>query len=152
MRRAASSSRSTTGCSKASACADETTPTLAAPQSGRASGLGRPRAAGMQEQRVKICGFVGFGEVASRFAKRLHERGATVIAYDVFLDRPAGRDALVARAAGTPVEFSALPQMIARADIVLSTVTTDVALAAAKQCVPLLRKRQIYVDLNATAP
>jgi len=106
----------------------------------------------MQEQRVKICGFVGFGEVASRFAKRLHERGATVIASDVFLDRPAGRDALVARAAGTPVEFSALRRMIARADIVLSTVTTDVALAAAKQCVPLLRKRQIYVDLNATAP
>jgi phosphoglycerate dehydrogenase-like enzyme len=37
---------------------------------------------------LTICGFLGFGEVASRFAQRLHERGARVLAYDVLLDRP----------------------------------------------------------------
>ena len=101
---------------------------------------------------MTICGFLGFGEVASRFAQRLHERGARVLAYDVLLDRPGGRDVLVSRAIGPAPDFLALPELTARADIVLSTVTTDVALSAAKTCVPLLRAGQVYVDLNATSP
>jgi 3-hydroxyisobutyrate dehydrogenase-like beta-hydroxyacid dehydrogenase len=101
---------------------------------------------------LTICGFLGFGEVASRFAQRLHERGARVLAYDVLLDRPGGRDVLVSRAIGPAPDFPALPELTARADIVLSTVTTDVALSAAKTCVPLLRAGQVYVDLNATSP
>jgi len=101
---------------------------------------------------LTICGFLGFGEVASRFAQRLHERGARVLAYDVLLDRPGGRDVLVSRAIGPAPDFPALPELTAQADIVLSTVTTDVALSAAKACVPLLRAGQVYVDLNATSP
>ena len=101
---------------------------------------------------MTICGFLGFGEVASRFAQRLHERGARVLAYDVLLDRPGGRDVLVSRAVGAPPDLLPLPDVTAQADIVLSTVTTDVALSAAKACVPLLRAGQVYVDLNATSP
>jgi 3-hydroxyisobutyrate dehydrogenase-like beta-hydroxyacid dehydrogenase len=101
---------------------------------------------------LTICGFLGFGEVASRFAQRLHERGARVLAYDVLLDRPGGRDVLVSRAVGAPPDLLPLPDVTAQADIVLSTVTTDVALSAAKACVPLLRAGQVYVDLNATSP
>jgi 3-hydroxyisobutyrate dehydrogenase-like beta-hydroxyacid dehydrogenase len=101
---------------------------------------------------LTICGFLGFGEVASRFAQRLHERGARVLAYDVLLDRPGGRDVLVSRAIGPAPDFLALPELTAQADIVLSTVTTDVALSAATACVPLLRAGQVYVDLNATSP
>jgi 3-hydroxyisobutyrate dehydrogenase-like beta-hydroxyacid dehydrogenase len=101
---------------------------------------------------LTICGFLGFGEVASRFTQRLHDRGARVLAYDVLLDRPGGRDVLVSRAIGPAPDFPALPELTARADIVLSTVTTDVALSAAKTCVPLLRAGQVYVDLNATSP
>jgi 3-hydroxyisobutyrate dehydrogenase-like beta-hydroxyacid dehydrogenase len=101
---------------------------------------------------LTICGFLGFGEVASRFAQRLHERGARVLAYDVLLDRPGGRDVLVSRAIGPAPDFLALPELTAQADIVLSTVTTDVALSAATTCVPLLRAGQVYVDLNATSP
>ena len=101
---------------------------------------------------MTICGFLGFGEVASRFAQRLHERGARVLAYDVLLDRPGGRDVLVSRAVGAPPDLLPLPDVTAQADIVLSTVTTDVALSAAKTCVPLLRAGQVYVDLNATSP
>ena len=101
---------------------------------------------------MTICGFLGFGEVASRFAQRLHERGARVLAYDVLLDRPGGRDVLVSRAIGPAPDFLALPELTAQADIVLSTVTSDVALSAATACVPLLRAGQFYVDLNATSP
>ena len=42
--------------------------------------------------------------------------------------------------------------MTAQAEIVLSTVTTDVALSVAKDCVGLLHASQVYVDLNATSP
>jgi 3-hydroxyisobutyrate dehydrogenase-like beta-hydroxyacid dehydrogenase len=101
---------------------------------------------------LTICGFLGFGEVASRFTQRLHERGARVLAYDVLLDRPGGRDVLVSRAVGAPPDLLPLPDVTAQADIVLSTVTTDVALSAATACVPLLRAGQVYVDLNATSP
>jgi 3-hydroxyisobutyrate dehydrogenase-like beta-hydroxyacid dehydrogenase len=95
---------------------------------------------------------VGFGEVASRFGEALTESGALVLAYDVLLDRSDGAQALTARARGKPPAFIPLAKMLATVDIVLSTVTTDVALAAARSCVPYLRKGQAFVDLNATAP
>jgi 3-hydroxyisobutyrate dehydrogenase-like beta-hydroxyacid dehydrogenase len=106
----------------------------------------------MEEHPLTVCGFLGFGEAASRFAQRLQERGARVLAYDVLLDRPGGRDTLTARAAGPPPDLLPLADLTAQADIVLSTVTTDVALSAAKNCVGLLHAGQVYVDLNATSP
>jgi 3-hydroxyisobutyrate dehydrogenase-like beta-hydroxyacid dehydrogenase len=106
----------------------------------------------MREHPVTVCGFLGFGEVASRFAGRLQERGARVLAYDVLLDRPGGRDTLVARAGAAAPELLPRADVIAQADIVLSTVTTDVALSVARDCVALLRARQVYVDLNASSP
>ena len=97
-------------------------------------------------------GFVGFGEVASRFAEALAHGGAKVLAYDVLMDREGGPAALGKRVRGAAPEFVTLAQLAQRAEIILSTVTTDVALAAARSCAPLLRKGQAYVDLNATSP
>jgi 3-hydroxyisobutyrate dehydrogenase-like beta-hydroxyacid dehydrogenase len=101
---------------------------------------------------VIAIGFVGFGEVAARFGEALSQGGAQVLAYDVLLDRPEGVQALAARVRGKAPAFVPLPQLLAGAEIVLSTVTTDVALAAARSCAPHLRKGQAFVDLNATAP
>ncbi|MDQ3026800.1 MAG: NAD(P)-binding domain-containing protein [Pseudomonadota bacterium] len=97
-------------------------------------------------------GFVGFGEVASRFGEALAQGGAQVLAYDVLLDRADGGQVLAGRVRGTAPEFVPLPQLLQKADIVLSTVTTDVALAAARNCAPHLRRGQAFVDLNATSP
>jgi 3-hydroxyisobutyrate dehydrogenase-like beta-hydroxyacid dehydrogenase len=97
-------------------------------------------------------GFIGFGEVASRFGEALTQAGARLLAYDVLLDRPEGAPALAGRARGKPPDFMPLPQLLAGAEIVLSTVTTDVALEAARRCVPHLRSGQAFVDLNATSP
>lgn len=96
--------------------------------------------------------FVGFGEVASRFAEALQAAGAEVCAYDVLLEAPDGERNLGARARGNPPQFLPLAQCLARAEIVLSTVTTDVALAAARSCAVHLRPGQVFVDLNATSP
>lgn len=97
-------------------------------------------------------GFIGFGEVASRFAEALQAGGAQVCAYDVLLDAPDGQRRLGERVRGPAPSFLSLGECVGRADIVLSTVTTDVALAAANQCAPRLRPGQVYVDLNATSP
>lgn len=97
-------------------------------------------------------GFLGFGEVASRFAEALAKGGAKVLAFDTLLEREGGRATLEARVRGDAPDFVALEDLAARSDLVLSTVTTDVALAAARGCAPLLRRGQVYVDLNAASP
>lgn len=96
--------------------------------------------------------FIGFGEAASAFAAALASRGVQVAAYDVLLDRPKGREQLQARARKDPIEFSSLPDAVNGARFVFSTVTTTVALEAARSCVGHLRPGQTYVDLNATEP
>jgi 3-hydroxyisobutyrate dehydrogenase-like beta-hydroxyacid dehydrogenase len=97
-------------------------------------------------------GFVGFGEVASRFGEALAQAGARVLAYDVLLEKEGGRSILEERMRGPALEFVPLAQLGEQAEIVLSTVTTDVALAAARACAPVLRRGQAFVDLNATSP
>lgn len=101
---------------------------------------------------VAAIGFVGFGEVASRFAAALARHGAELCAFDVLVGAPGGREKLSARAAGTPIAFLPLAEMTARADLVLSTVTTDVALEAARACAAHLTARHTFLDLNATSP
>jgi 3-hydroxyisobutyrate dehydrogenase-like beta-hydroxyacid dehydrogenase len=106
----------------------------------------------MAETATPVAGFLGFGEVASHFSAALREAGAEVLAYDVLLDRPGGREKLAARVRGAAPCFVPLAEMLSRATIVLSTVTTDVALEAARACAPHLRAGRVYVDLNATSP
>lgn len=101
---------------------------------------------------MTVIAFVGFGEVASRFAEALQAGGAEVCAYDVMLDAADGERKLRDRARGAPPAFLPIEKCLARAGIILSTVTTDVALAAAERCVPQLRTGQVFVDLNATSP
>jgi 3-hydroxyisobutyrate dehydrogenase-like beta-hydroxyacid dehydrogenase len=85
--------------------------------------------------------FVGFGEVGSAFGAAIAARGAEVRACDVRMRTPA---------AG--VTLLPLADALRGASVVLSTVTTSVALAAARQCAPHLVAGQLYVDLNATDP
>jgi 3-hydroxyisobutyrate dehydrogenase-like beta-hydroxyacid dehydrogenase len=96
--------------------------------------------------------FIGFGEVASTLAPALAARGAAVAAYDVLSGQRGGLDRLKRRAGGAPVEFGGLDQVVRGARYVLSTVTTSVALEAARSCAPHLGAGQTFVDLNATDP
>ena len=97
-------------------------------------------------------GFIGFGEVAAVFSAALVERGAEVSAYDVLSERPEGREMLRTRDRSGRVRWGSLAQTAASSDCLLSTVTTSVAVAAARTVAPHLRRGQTYVDLNATAP
>jgi 3-hydroxyisobutyrate dehydrogenase len=103
----------------------------------------------MQSAKVS---FVGFGAVASVLSQPMRERGAEVEAYDVLLSEDRGRAILQARARTEGIRFRPLPEAVAHADYVLSTVTTQAAEEVARECVTYLSSGQIYLDLNSTAP
>ena len=96
--------------------------------------------------------FIGFGEVAVAFSSALAARGCEITAYDILLDKPGGVEKLAARAGPARVAFAALADAVRLADYVFSTVTTSVALDAARRCASLLQPAQAFVDLNATEP
>jgi 3-hydroxyisobutyrate dehydrogenase-like beta-hydroxyacid dehydrogenase len=96
--------------------------------------------------------FIGFGEVASIFSQSMREHGAQVAAYDLLLDRPQGQEILQRRVRAEGIEFGLLPNVVAGAEYVLSTVTTQAATTVAAACATLLRSGQVFLDLNSTCP
>ena len=98
--------------------------------------------------------FIGFGEAGPLIARGLLDSGAaSIAAFDILMDDPAGRDAWAARATAVPARACASPaEAVAEADIVLSTVTSERALEAATAAAPHLRTGQLYLDLNSCSP
>src|SRR5688572_20416166 len=96
--------------------------------------------------RMRIA-FLGFGEVAVAFSSALAARGCEITAYDILLDKPGGVEKLAARAGAARVSFAPLAEAVSRADYIFSTVTTSVALDAARRCAAHLKASQAFVDL-----
>jgi 3-hydroxyisobutyrate dehydrogenase-like beta-hydroxyacid dehydrogenase len=95
-------------------------------------------------------GIIGLGEVGLTFGLAMAETGAEVLGYDVRFVEPGGsrKQELPAVPGIRPVAYA---ELFSRAAIILSTVTTDVALEAARSAVPYLSGKHIYVDLNSTS-
>lgn len=91
--------------------------------------------------------FIGYGEVGQSFARELVAKGASVAVYDV-------KGAALARVASQDrVRFAErIADALEGAEIVISAVTADQAVAAAHAAAPHLRSDQIYVDLNSISP
>ncbi len=100
----------------------------------------------------KRIGFIGFGEAASAFAKALSEHGASIEAFDILINTEDGLKALKHRSDGVDVRFRKLEDVISDSELIISTVTMDVALAAARNCAGLLSSSKVYFDLNSTSP
>jgi len=103
---------------------------------------------------VERLGFVGFGEAAYHLAKGLRQAGVKrTIAFDIHMHTPGLGDRIQTRAKETGtdlVEFSAA--LTAGADVIISAVTADQAVDAAKQTARYLTSRHIYADLNSVSP
>jgi len=97
-------------------------------------------------------GFIGYGEVASHFARRLAENGCSVVVHDVLADNESGLATLKDRIGSTPVTVVGFEALFKHCDIVLSTVVTQAALNVAQRSAQQLRPGQYYVDLNSTSP
>lgn len=108
----------------------------------------------MSGQRVERLGFVGFGEAAFHLAKGLREAGVQrTVAFDIHMHTPGLGEKIQQRAKETQtglVEFSAA--LAAGADVIISAVTADQALDAARQTAPYLTPRHIFADLNSVSP
>ena len=89
-------------------------------------------------------GFLGFGEVAAVFAAAIRQRAVEVVAYDVLLDRDDSRAALERRAGAGGVRFCSRSELFDDALCVLSTVTTDVAVDAARACLAYFEPGRVY--------
>jgi 3-hydroxyisobutyrate dehydrogenase-like beta-hydroxyacid dehydrogenase len=99
-------------------------------------------------------GFVGFGEAGYHIAAGLRGAGIPEIsAFDINAETPVLQDKIRARAAETATRLvSSNNELATAADIILSTVTANQALAASQQNAPFLRDGQLYADLNSVSP
>jgi 3-hydroxyisobutyrate dehydrogenase-like beta-hydroxyacid dehydrogenase len=97
-------------------------------------------------------GFIGFGEVGSTFSAALASKGVNVLLYDILQEDPNGMNILRKRISKPGIEISELPDLVSQSDIILSTVTADVALEAAQSVTRYLRQQQTYIDLNSVSP
>jgi 3-hydroxyisobutyrate dehydrogenase-like beta-hydroxyacid dehydrogenase len=96
---------------------------------------------------------IGYGEVGQLFAREFVARGVATAVYDLKCDDPHEREPLAKLAAEDKVQLAASPAAaIHGADIVISAVTADQAVAAARAAAGHLRRGQIYVDLNSISP
>jgi len=103
---------------------------------------------------MKRLGFVGFGEASFNIAEGLLGENVTGIrAYDVAWKTEPQAELIKSRAAKAKVTLdNSLDELVANSDVVISSVSANMALPIAVQCVPLLRPDHLYVDLNAAGP
>lgn len=110
-------------------------------------------AAGSLDSRMEDqLALIGFGEAGSTFANAAGW-GRRARVYDLKSDLPAERDAMLASYAATGVTPCANTAEAAQnADILLSLVTADQALAAAREATKHLAEAALYCDMNSVAP
>ncbi len=94
---------------------------------------------------VQQIALIGFGEAGATFARAAGWGGAAR-AYDVRPERSAP-------AAELGVQFCpSAAAALAGADLVLSLVTADAALAVARDCAPLIAAGALWCDMNSVSP
>lgn len=97
---------------------------------------------------------IGFGEAGPAFAKGFRNSGATTArAFDIAYGKGETDAAFEARAkdSGTELKLNRA-DAVEGAELIICTVTADLAEAAAEQVAPYLKPGQIYFDLNSCAP
>src|SRR2546430_188196 len=103
------------------------------------------------EPMADTIGIIAMGEMGSAVARRLHERGATVITQ--LAGRSAASAARAERAGAIPVSTD--DEFVAQSDFILSIVPPGDAVALAERLAPTLKRaarKTVYVDCNAVSP
>ena len=98
--------------------------------------------------------FIGYGEVGQLFSRQLAAKpGVRVTVYDILFDEPSRGPGLKQRASDDKVHAAgSISDACAMAEIVISAVTADSAVTAARQAAPHLNYQQTYIDLNSVSP
>jgi 3-hydroxyisobutyrate dehydrogenase-like beta-hydroxyacid dehydrogenase len=104
---------------------------------------------------VEIAGItlIGFGEAAEAFRMGWNHAASTVRAFDVKSLDPAQATLMAERCRAAGVECcSALAEALAGARLVLSLVTAEQALAAARAAAPHIAQGTLWLDGNSCSP
>ena len=98
--------------------------------------------------------FIGYGEVGQLFARQLAAKAdVCVTVYDILFDDPSRGPELKQRASDDKVRAADSTADACRAaEIVISAVTADSAVNAARQAAPHLKPQHTYIDLNSVSP
>jgi putative dehydrogenase len=100
---------------------------------------------------TEMVGVIAMGEMGSATARRLRERGATVITS--LAGRSAASAARAEKAGAIPVSTD--DEFVAQSDFILSIVPPGDAVALAQRLAPAIRRagrKTVYVDCNAVSP
>ncbi|MCC2650324.1 MAG: hypothetical protein K0Q60_479 [Microvirga sp.] len=98
--------------------------------------------------------FIGYGEVGQLFARQLAANpGVRVTVYDILFGDPSRGPELKQQASDDKVHTAnSIAELCATAQILISAVTADSAITAARQAAPHLKAQQTYIDLNSISP
>lgn len=102
---------------------------------------------------IKAITLIGFGEAGGILGQDLAGAGLEVFTYDRLHDDPNKRPALLdkgQRCGVTVCDSAALA--LSLGEWVISAVTADSALEVAQGAAPLMRKGQLFIDINSVAP
>jgi len=97
-------------------------------------------------------GFLGFGEAARAFCDSLAGEGLAFSAYDILLDDAGRAEAMRDAMRGRNVTIAGSPAGLRDADWIISAVTADQSLIAARSLLPHLVQGQVVIDLNSVSP
>ncbi|HTW37786.1 MAG TPA: DUF1932 domain-containing protein [Steroidobacteraceae bacterium] len=96
---------------------------------------------------------LGFGEAGGILGTDLARAGLEVATYDLLLDAPSTRDALLARAAAAGVRACASAhEAVAGAELVICAVTAAQSVKAAASAADHLEPAQVFLDINSVSP
>jgi 3-hydroxyisobutyrate dehydrogenase-like beta-hydroxyacid dehydrogenase len=108
----------------------------------------------MSEQLfIRSIALVGFGEVGTIFGADFVKQGVGVTTYDILLDAPASRAAMLDKAKRAGVQpCDTLAEAVRGADLVISAVTASSSHAVARDAAPSLVAGQTFLDVNSVSP
>jgi 3-hydroxyisobutyrate dehydrogenase-like beta-hydroxyacid dehydrogenase len=95
---------------------------------------------------------MGFGEAARAFCDSLAAQDIHFTAYDILLGEAASAKAMRAAMRDRQVTIAETPAGLRDADWVISAVTADQSLIAARSLLPHLVQGQVLIDLNSVSP
>jgi 3-hydroxyisobutyrate dehydrogenase-like beta-hydroxyacid dehydrogenase len=106
-----------------------------------------------EQQPLRRIALVGFGEVGTIFGRDLARQGLAMSTYDILLDAPATRPAMVERARAAAVTpLDTLGEAVRGADLVISAVTASSSRDVARDAAAWLQPGQLFLDVNSVSP
>jgi len=97
-------------------------------------------------------GIIGFGTVGAVLANILNRSGVEFVVYDILMEDPAHKKAILDKAKQYNAPVTDLPYLIQQSTYIISAVTTQVAETVANRCLPYLKKNHFFIDCNSTSP